>query len=419
MSSDKVMYHISNDGIPRKCNAKVVCRVGGANAEDPRYNAHFETYEAAQNYADIRNEKESLPSVRKLKTSSQEDTLKNKDSFTNKLIKQIGSKANGLSSEVYLMTAYAETYNMNNAIVINKDGSTSIIGRKTDVVSEETIKNLTQKAFDTVTFEYGIPDPEKHIKSIYFKDNDSSQMVLHLGSSNMLDGAYVNSDGYKMMELKKGHSGGAQISEVTLGMDSDGNFDIPEGSMNELVKEAIENKNYKISSKGNQYDLKVDEYASMWQFVEAYKKKGASELLITDKIGKATYIDLDRDVDKVVDELIKEDYVVNLKIRMNQTIRSINNDQRRDFIREGVVNEYYNGMPNYKNGTIKLNQFNIDKKNVTTRNKKTYPKFGNYVFPHSLEEIEKMDPETEVDLNKFKAFVPIFSGDIKKRPKYW
>lgn len=414
--SDTVLYHIGNDGTPKICKAKIQCKLGGSSPDDPKYAQHFTSPEAAQKYADEINENQSKLSINKLTVHTQENAFNNRNSLENKIFKAHKSKAAGLKTEIFLMTSYAQKQKMNNVLVKTKNGF-NVVNKNDESVDEKIINKLKEKAYKIVETEYGLANPEQHIKSIYFNPDSPDKMVLHLGSSNMLDGAYIDKDGYKLMELKKGHDGGSQISEVMLGMNSDGNFDVPDNVMNPLIKEAIEKGQYKQSAKGNQYDLKVDEYASMWQFVESYKLKGASELLITDRDGKATSINLDRDIDKVVDELRAQDYVVKLKIRMNQTVRSITTSERHTFLRDGARN-YYNGNPEFgPNGTfIKLENFNFKNRDITKRNKKEYYKFGNFVFPIPVDQINKMDPKTPIPLNDFKTFIPVFSGDIKKRP---
>lgn len=415
-------FHIGRDGLPKPCKAKIQCRYKDIN---PDINKHFDSYEEAINFMDEYNSKEATKAFKRLGTtySSQDTTFKSKNSLEYKIWDKLTTKKNGkkinpngLKTEVYLLSNYAKSMGLNSVIVKSANGFEDINGN-------EEIEEIKTKAIERARAELDVNITEAHIQSIYYNKDNPNRFVVHLGTSQYLDGAVLDEHSSSIIEMKKGHQGGSQLSQIELGWKSNGEFNVPEESeLNEYIRDSISHHNWDETK--NQKTLKFDNnIVPTWHFVESYKNKGASHLLITGENGAPYYVDLDRPTDQVVNELIANNYEVKIKIRTNQTVRNIdlnNQDAWGDILancqsRKFVFDEDPSDKTRMDWG-IKTSSIDVDKLETITRGGKKYLKLDRFVLPFNKDNFKKYKEENEfVNMSEMKEFIPVLSGDLRKR----
>lgn len=401
-------FHIDKNGKPAPCKAtKRPCiyeEIGGK---------HFDTIEEATAHADRTNEI-AQKLVSEVSINDYDIVSKNKNNFFNNILANSPTKAGGWDAEVFLGSEYARKMGLTDALVLNENGTytpvsstgKSFKGRYDTQELKDKIRIGRKIAAEAYERKFDFKDKKTNpVRVIYFK-KDSDSMFVQTGTPDTLDAIKADNGSIKVLEMKKTIGSGAQMTQRTVSVNTDGGFNLEEIDLNPEVEKVIESSNI-YENEGGEIKLKVPPQEAMKQFVKDYKRKGASELVYMNAQRKGMSISLDGSEEDIANELIRQGLVARLKIRSNQTVGTMNQESLNRF----VINKsnLYSGDIDEENATIDFGQLNKEKMTMS-RGK---VKVGEFLTNIKWKDRMSTPPETKIDIMKLQRFVPVLSGDIK------
>lgn len=373
-------YHITKKGEVTVCKATVeACPLGGV---------HFETAEMAEEYLEKENVERYgyLPFVNNNSHSEQINLIDSDKNEVIKIVKEIsGIKSRGFDYEIFASSTIAKRMGLNQMAVTDIDGK--IIGATNDT-NEKIMKQSIAEAISGVKGYYqregaSIVDETALARVIYYSNNPEDKRIFVLsGGPNVLDSAIVEANEVvDIGEIKKLHSGGAQIPSKTIGVNKYGEF--TEGFLDnseEYIQNALKGMSIQdaygtnpILKFNDEYDSIDNKRLPLKYFVDTYKSKGAKTFLYTyDDGNKIGEISLRGETNKVIDKMISKGISATLFLRANNNTRKVTRDDLERFevsekvyFKEGVIPEgetfrlgqLKKDMVSYSKGRVRIGGF--------------------------------------------------------------
>lgn len=393
----KGKFHINKDGQVRPCTAQDGnCKYGLA------VNEHFETVEEAQQFHDtvyLSNKK----TVKKIGYSTLETAMKDRNSLTHKVFNRSVAQGRGFDNEVFMSATYARSeMGLNNALVFNGENWSFADKLGPEWTKEERVA-LLKTANRTIKKLYPTADLKKTVRAIYFSsDKKNKGMYLQTGASNTLDSIAVNGDSVHIIEIKKTHKGGAQLAQRSIGVTHNGSFNFYDETLHPEIANQIAQHNIYDTDK-DQIDIKVRNDIALAQFVEDYKQKGCNEFICSTREGYPITVDMNRNTEAIVQELMNHEFQATVKIRTNQTTSVLDRP---------AITRLQNTVPVNEIGDINFDDFDKSKMKQTGK----YVRIGEFKLPIKWE--DRMKKGQTINLKDVKFFSPVLSGDLKHWSKY-
>lgn len=359
-------YHITKKGEVAVCKATVeACPLGGV---------HFETAEMAEAYLEKENiEKYGyLPFVNEY---SELERINLDDSDKYKIIETVkdisGIRSKGFDYEIFASSTIAKRMGLNQMAVTDMNGK---ITGATNNIDEKIMKQSVAEAISGVKEYYqkegaSIVDETALARVIYYSNNPKDNRIFVLsGGPNVLDSAIVEANEVvDIGEIKKLHSGGAQIPSKTIDVNKYGEFTNDFlASSDDYIQDALKGMTIQdaygtnpVLNFNKDFGSNDDKRLPLKYFVDTYKSKGAKTFLYTyddgDKIGE---INLNKDTEEVIDEMISKKISATLFLRANNNTRKATVKDLERF--ETSENIYFKDGSVPKGDTFRLGQLNKD-----------------------------------------------------------
>ncbi|HHT97117.1 MAG TPA: hypothetical protein GXZ90_04395 [Clostridiales bacterium] len=395
-------WHINKKGTPALCRAKKGnCPLG----------QHYDSETNASNAVESQmKEQYGLLPQNKMSVERKKDLAE--------LIKRIsGTRAPGFDYEIYASLSIAEEMGLNKVSITDKNGLTVNIATDNDnkQVDASLYVDRSVKAIKNYYEGMGVPikDESTLARVVYHSDDINKGTLVQSGGPNVLDAAIIKADEIVDIVEIKNISGGAQLPVTTLKIDQYGH--ISDKSLNlqkNYMKEAI--KHVKIQD-ADGTDHKVDfgdpeknKRFPLHHFVEQYKDKGATSFIYTTNNGEEiNRVDLTRNTDEVVDDLIDRNIEANVTLRANlsskkanqKDIKRFNNILSKDYFKSGRTS-------NTESFTLK----SIKEDKISKAGK--FVRVGGYILPIKYDNY-KENLNKRINKSDMKAFRLVLTGNIK------
>jgi len=395
-------WHINKKGVPALCRAK---------KENCPLGEHYESKSIAEDAveSEMKEQYGILP---------QDKMSVDKRKGFAELIQRIsGIKSPGFDYEIYASLSIAEEMGLNRVSITDRNGLTINISTNNDnnQVDASVYVNKSIQAIKKYYENIGvsIKDESTLARVVYHSDDVNKGTLVQSGGPNVLDAAIIKADEVVDIVEVKRLSTGAQLPVTTLEVDQYGN--ISDSSLDlqkDYMKEAI--KHVKIQD-ADGTDYKVDfgdpeknKRFPLQHFVEQYKDKGATSFIYTTNEGEdVNRIDLTRDTDEVVDELIERKIEANVTLRANLSSQKVNKKDIHRF-NEILSKEYFKSgrASNTESFTLK----SIKKDKISKAGK--FVRVGGYILPIEYENYEE-NLNKRIRKSDMKAFRLSLTGNIK------
>lgn len=412
-----VKWHVNSKGVPGICRAeKGKCPFGGEEN-------HFDTEAEADASAFSASSKEfglfaiTNPNKKKLSRWQKKDIAK--------LIKQESkTSAAGFEHECYASAHLAEELGFEKIGIIKSDGSIVHVSMETTKLSDSN-ENETEEKINTSTeilkkhyeqMGVQISNKDTLVRVIYFSDDSSKGVLIQSGGSNVLDATIIkNGKVTDMIEIKE-LGKGAQLSSVSIKTNDDGL--ILESSLenqNKYIREKIGGMNVKVSEGTNHVvnfgTRKRNRLIPLLQFVQQYKRKGATSLLYTSDDKKVVNkISLEGKNSEVIDRLEENKISAEIMIRNNMTKKKPNDREIERFRKD---NDIFKEGVNPNSETFTLMDVKKEKISKSSGKVRVGPMVINSVDYNTY----KLNMDIEIKKEDLKMFTPNLTGKIKSAQK--
>ena len=395
-------WHINRKGVPALCKAeKGNCPLG----------KHYESESTANKAVETQmEEKYGLLPQGKMSVERKKDLAE--------LIKRIsGTRAPGFDYEIYASLSVAEEMGLDKVSITDKNGLTVNIA--TDNSDKQVDASVyVDKSVQAVKKYYEdlgitIKDESTLARVVYHSDDINKGTLVQSGGPNVLDAAIIQADEVvDIIEIKK-LSAGAQLPVMSLQTDEYGS--ISDRSLNrqkEYMREAIEHvKIQDADGKDYQVDFgntEKNKRFPLQHFVEQYKDKGATSFIYTTNEGEdINRIDLTRDTDEVVDELLEKKVEANVTMRANLSSQKANQKDIERF-NKLLSKEYFKSGRASNTESFTLKSIREDK--ITKAGK--FARVGGYILPIEYDNY-KENMNKRIKKSDMKAFRLVLTGNIK------
>lgn len=385
-------FHIDKDGLPKVCRAKTKpCPLGGDES-------HFDTIEKAQQYIDeLHSKKYGMFGEKVDDTKNFKEMMADKNSLASRVLEQSSVQNIGFDFECYAASVHAEKLGLDKVIINNGDSVKSDFDGQ---VQDEILSQVTDK-LKSYYDEHGasIKDTTGLCRVIYTND-DQDKFVVQTGSPNVLDAAIITSDNIDIVEIKKGHGGGAQFGQLTFPVNEDGKI-AGYDTLPSEIRSTLENYNVEMSM-GTNYKLPVSSDSALEYFIDEYRSKGATSAIFTDSNEKAIYIDLNKPNDKVIEDMKVHNISAFLNVRANKNTKKLDKSAEARFNKK---------MTHLLKDGVKFNGSNFKISDVKEEHLKSwgrYVRIDEFCLP-----INSPDDDRTINLEEVKFFPPMLAGTIK------
>lgn len=396
-------WHINKKGVPAICKAtKGKCPLG----------EHYSSEEQAIN--SYKNEMEQeyglLPTKNKM-------TLERKKDIADLITRISGTKAPGFDYECFASLSLAEEMGLDRIAITDENGLTVNISTDSDK-KQINAEMFVDKSIEAVNGYYKklgitIKNKETLARVVYYNENPNKGVLVQSGGPNVLDAAIIKANEVvDIVEIKK-LSTGAQLPVTSLTVDRKGKItDESLAGQSLFMKQALENVTIQDS---DGQDVKIDfgtdmnnERFPLHYFVEQYKAKGATSFLYTTENGdKINKIDLTKETEVVIDDLINKGIAADIKLRANLSYQNANKDDIERFNNLLSKNYFKSGRASTTE-SFTLKSVKEDK--ITKAGKLV--RVGGYILPIEYESY-KENLNKRIKKTELKAFKLCLTGSMK------
>lgn len=392
--------HINNEGVVAVCGAR--------NGKCPfGKEKHFDNIDDARAYRDelyaneyglmATNPEQSLESV-----------LDDENSITNRVLDASKITTRGFNYECFAASVISENMGLDQVAVMTDKGIMNL----TDNPEGMAHMLAVQKAMVGLTDYYEsqgvvIEEPEKLARVVYYS-NDSDKILVQSGGPNVLDAAVIDVNGdIDLIEVKKLHEEGAQLSSQTFPSNTAGEIDRDSiKGMPDYMQKALRGIGYREAT-GSNYVLKLTDEEALTHFVQGYKDKGAKTFVYTTNKGNLRTVDFTQPIDDVVSELQEKGVQAKVKLRANM---SVNVTTEADIDRF----DFYTGGRFFKNNIVPFGDTftkgDLDENMVSESRGQV--KIGEFRLPMTMKEFRKAGDDATFNKNDMECFQLTLTGNV-------
>ena len=393
-------YHINNEGKVYLCRA----RNGGCPYGNE---VHFDTKEEALEYADQLYE-DQYGLMADDVTKRLDYVLSDENSLTNRVLNATKVKTRGFQYECFAAERLADEMGLDQVTVLNDEGIVSIEGDG-DFVNQMQAMKIAMDSLISYYGKHGIPidDAESLVRVIYYS-NDSDKILVQSGGPNVLDAAVIEANEVvDMIEVKKLHEGGAQMSSEILETDAAGSINPDElKRYPEYLQKALRRKKMRDVN-GKNDKLRLTNVEALTHFVDQYKAKNAKTFIYISESGQLITEDLTRSTDEIVERLNAKGVKAEVRLRGNYGKQKVTQTQVDRF-------DFYVGHFYFKDGqvpftdTFKVKDLNPDEMSESSG----YVRLGEFVLPIKTKDLKKLPDDYEISKWDMEYFPMTLTGTI-------
>lgn len=418
-------YHIDKNGMPAQCHAgKRPCPLGGK---------HFETLAEANVYADYQLKSQFINIPDKESNDVPARTLdgftldqemyhdKASTEYKETKLEKVGdmltkagyqSKRRGLESETFISFEYARDMQLDNAIVIGKNGQTYKLAGDNNLTPQEMNLYATAKKNVSDAIKKTGHNVDPIIKSVYYS-NDGSKTVVQMGSPNMPDIAVIENGKTRLLEAKDLSTQGSQIDATTAEVGDHGLSTMNTDEMADDVKNNLKLAGFEKTI-GTNYVLNgVNYHEGLQHFVSNQQKQGVSALTYIGRDKKVHEIDITKDASQVADKMTEHGIHATLIMRSNE----ISNKPSKNTInrwKKTRANKYFANGKYPSDRYVPLSAFNLKNTDQLSIMKNNLC-MGEMQLPvkcNDIRDLRDLDKNMIVDMSKVKARQMTFTGHL-------